>query len=94
MPWSIASCGRLAFPVEFAPRTHVAALRQLNERRFTGVIPAYNRMDFHRLEFEDRCLQGVRGAETLVEHLEDEKRRRRAPLVAVATLLRLIHRRF
>jgi hypothetical protein len=53
-------------------------------------------MDFARLELEIDGLQGVGGAEPLIELFEDEKRRAvpsRASPVIVATLLRLVHRR-
>ena len=51
-------------------------------------------MDFARLELEIDGLQGVGGAETLVELFEHKKRRAGpASSIIVAALLSLVHRR-
>ena len=85
---------RLAFPVYFATRAHMDSCKHLDERRLTGTVLADNRMDFARLEFKINGLQGVGGAETLVELFEHEKRRAGpASSITVAALLGLVHRR-
>ena len=81
-------CHRLAFPIDFATRALMDSCKHLDERRFAGAILADNRMDFARLEFEIDRLQGVGGAETLVELLENEEGRIRPSFVTIATLLR------
>ena len=85
---------RLAFPVHFATRAHMDSCKHLDERRLAGTVLSDNRMDFARLELEIDGLQGVGGAETLVELFEHEKRRAGpASSIIVAALLRLVHRR-
>ena len=83
---------RLSFPVDFSARTDIDSGEHFDERRFAGAILTDDRVDFACLEFEINGLEGVCGAEALVELLENEKRR--PPFSAiVATLLRLVHRR-
>ena len=83
---------RLSFPVDFSARTDIDSGEHFDERRFAGAILTDDRVDFACLEFEINGLEGVCGAEALVELLKNEKRS--ALLAIVATLLRLVHRRF
>ena len=69
---------------------------QLDQRRFAGPVFADDGMDFTCLEDQVYSLERVGGAKSLIELLENQKRRasghRACFVVTLLTLLRLVHR--